>query len=57
VDLVLCLIQVQAANATVGHGLGAAPKIYDNLKIEIEHDEDWIVYHQSIGNLQLKNYF
>jgi hypothetical protein len=27
VDLVLCLIQVQEANATVGHGLGVAPSM------------------------------
>jgi hypothetical protein len=48
VDLVLCLIQVQEANATVGHGLGAVPKMI--IIKELNNATNWIVYHAGVGN-------
>jgi hypothetical protein len=37
------------ANATVGHGLGSAPRMMI-FKNRDRNDEGWIVYHESIGN-------
>jgi hypothetical protein len=49
VGLVLCLIQEWNANATVGHGLGAAPKMI--IVKNLDHDaRGWIVYHASLYN-------
>ena len=36
------------ANATVGHGLGVAPKMI--IVKNTEATENWLVYHQSLGN-------
>ncbi len=36
------------SNATVGHGLGAVPKMMIIKKIE--HAKDWRIYHASVGN-------
>jgi hypothetical protein len=37
------------ANATVGHGLGVAPRMII-LKSRTDSDADWRVYHASVGN-------
>jgi len=36
------------ANATVGHGLGVAPKMI--IIRRLESTSDWVVYHSSVGN-------
>jgi hypothetical protein len=36
------------ANATVGHGLGSAPKMI--IIRRLESTSDWVVYHSSVGN-------
>ena len=40
------------AGATVGHGLGAAPKmiLFKNLDSTSSSAEHWLVYHESVGN-------
>ena len=40
------------AGATVGHGLGAAPKmiLFKNLDSSSSSAEHWLVYHESVGN-------
>lgn len=39
------------ANATVGHGLGVAPKMYIT-KARSTSGYEWMVYHSSLGNTQ-----
>jgi len=38
------------SNATVGHGLGAVPKMIIVKDFEDSGGSDWVVYHQSLGN-------
>ena len=38
----------QAAGATVGHGLSSAPELI--MVKRIDYQEDWVVYHHSLGN-------
>jgi hypothetical protein len=45
-DLVLCLIQEQEANATVGHGLGVAPSMIITKSTEMQFN--------SLGSLSSK---
>jgi len=43
----------QAAGATVGHGLSAAPNMI--IVKRLDYAEDWVVYHSSLGNTKTLN--
>jgi len=44
----ICQWEGTGANATIGHGLGAVPKMY--FVKNIDATNDWNLYHQSLGN-------
>ena len=44
----ICQWEGTGANATIGHGLGAVPKMYIVKNVDVTND--WNVYHHSIGN-------
>ena len=49
----ICKYTGTGANATVGHGLGAAPKMI--ITKSITHTSNWGVYHKSIGANKMLN--
>ena len=44
----ICKWTGTGANATIGHGLGAVPKMY--IVKNVDTTNDWNVYHHNIGN-------
>ena len=44
----ICQWEGTGANATIGHGLGAVPKMY--IVKNLDATNDWNVYHHTIGN-------